>query len=492
MRSTVATELVRRHRLGRTSRISAGLALGGPRSYLLLTMKRALVLVGALVACRKEPATSFGPTPDASSEALAGDTPASRPSALLAARCHATAPGISLDDGGGFEDLDLGDAVAHGDGYAVGVIHRAPTGLVPAVVFVGRNVDDPKVVDLGPTVGDAPPPRLASCQKGLLAAAFRLPDARSVVSNGPRATRDLGLYSVDRRLPPQLLLSIPQHRDDSLASDLACSGNAGMAVWDETIAAMPGLAPRGVVRGATFELGAHDAEVRDLSPPESDAESPRVLSNGAGFFVFWLARRVEATNPSDSAPGALPVHAAPLEQASSSEAVGEARAYGWLEMVALNATGSAAGPVRRLTPVSGHGSAYDVQLIVDGAKHGIVAALRDDAELVDGAGGTLLQVRAWDDGVEAPQVVPIDGLGRGAPAFVEGSPAPWLTWVGPREGMRLLPLDPAGGVVGPPSAEDRLDDARLLLVLRPGADGRVLAAAPRDKIAQLQVFNCQR
>jgi hypothetical protein len=108
--------------------------------------------------------------------------------------------------------------------------------------------------------------------------------------------------------------------------------------------------------------------------------------------------------------------------------------------------------------------------------------------------------------------LPTDGLGRGAPMFVDG-PAPWLAWVGPREQLRLQPLDNAGEVVAAASAEEGFDEARPLLFLAAGPDAEVpvppetsrdsrstrapndeqmLVVAPRDKSAALRVFTCRR
>jgi hypothetical protein len=82
------------------------------------------------------------------------------------------------------------------------------------------------------------------------------------------------------------------------------------------------------------------------------------------------------------------------------------------------------------------------------------------------------------------------GLGRGGPAFVDDETGPWLTWVGAREELWLLPLDPSGAPSGPPSVEEALDDARPLVSTSP--DGRLLVATPSDRAAPLRTFACRR
>jgi hypothetical protein len=381
-----------------------------------------------------------------------------------------------LDDGSGLEELDIGDGLASSDGEAVSFVHRTAAGRVAAVALLGVDAGAARIVDLAPTFEDAPPPRLASCRQGLVAAAFAAPHAGRRTSPGLGSARELALYLVHASGAAQRPLSIAQHRDDSLAFDIACSGAAGLLVWDETVPqAMPRAPARGVVRAAAFEAGEHTGTTHDVSPTDSDAEMPRVVSNGAGFFVLWLSRRLEGASAPDPPNGA--------------EANGEVRAFGWLEMVAVDAAGSAIGAPRRLTPTLGHVSAYDVRSMVDQPRPTVLIVARDDGERVDDTGGSLFRLRVRDDWAEVPTSIPIDGLGRGGPVLVD-APVPWLAWVGPHEELRLVPLDAAGMPVGAPSAEAVLDETRPLM-WRAQAD-RMLVAAPRDRSAQLRVFACQR
>jgi hypothetical protein len=113
--------------------------------------------------------------------------------------------------------------------------------------------------------------------------------------------------------------------------------------------------------------------------------------------------------------------------------------------------------------------------------------------VVDASGGDLLRVRVVGDAIEPPVAFSNDGLGRGAPAFVEGDP-PWLVWMDAREQLRLMPLDDTGAPTGAPSAEDEMSEGRPLLFLRAAPDGarRVLVASPLDAAAQLRAFTCAR
>jgi hypothetical protein len=325
-----------------------------------------------------------------------------------------------------------------------------------------------------------------------VAAASVRPRETTSPARGERAdaTSDVAIYTVADGAPVGAPLSVPQRRDDSLALDVAFAGPAGLLVWDE---ATP--APRGVVKAAAFTRD-HAAQARDVSPPDSDAELPRVVAEGSGFAVIWIARHAEPGSALDGA---------------AAEATGEARSYGWLEMLAVDAQGVATAPVRRLTPADGHVSAYDVEAtesFAGGAARTLLVVARDDGEAVDGSGGGLLRVRVTGDEVASPVAFATEGLGRGAPSFVSvaGSPAPSvpgaapsplaLAWVAGAEQVRLLPLDPAGTPTAAPSAEDALDDARALLFMSaPTAASdtiSVLVATPSDSATQLRVFACAR
>jgi len=415
----------------------------------------ALAALVALSACRR--GQEAAPT---ATDAMAGLAPAeagpAEVPAIAPSRCQATGGGAAVASP---EELEVGDAVLFGDGYAVGMVHRTAAGRVAAVALLDKGVTSARVVDLGVTLGDATPPRLVRRGQELLVAGYTLPKKSD--------TRELGLQVIGAGGDAKPLAAISQQRDDSLAFDLG----GGLVAWDEETTVSP---PRGVVRVAQV-FADHAGAARDASSPDSDAEMPRVVADGAGYFVLWMARRPEPGSAIDaSASAAL-------------EAIGEPRAYSWLEMVTLDAAGAPLGPTRRLTPPSGHVSAYDVQPLAGNGPTLLVVA-RDDGEAVDGSGGALLRVRVREDGADPPLAFPGDGLGRGAPSLVEGQ-LPWLAWIGPHEEMRLLPLDAAGVPVAPPSAEALLNDALPLAAL-PGEGGRMLVAFPGDASAAFRLVAC--
>ncbi|HEY1697557.1 MAG TPA: hypothetical protein VGG39_35590 [Polyangiaceae bacterium] len=379
------------------------------------------------------------------------------PPAVGPARCVGAGEGLAI---AAPQDLELGDAVAVPDGYAVGLIHRTPAGRVGAVAFVGRAATTVQVVDLAPTLGDAPPPRLAVRGADLLAAEYVLPRKSDA--------RTLAIQTVSAAGQTKAVGALVQQRDDSFAFDLAPS----LVVWDE---AAPGAVPRGVVRLAEVATD-HVGGARDVSPAGVDAELPGVfpVQGTPRSFVVWIARAVEEAKVTDAAP--------------ADEVTGEARAQSWLEATVVDASGAPTGPVRRLTSQSGHVTAYDGVVLSGEPRPTLLIAARDGGEPVDGSGGTLLRVRVREDGVDAALGFPGDGLGRGIPSLVS-SPRPWLSWVGPHEEARLLALDAEGAPAGPPSAEPLLDDA---LPLATWDDEHLLVGAPGDAAAPLRVLACRR
>ncbi len=425
---------------------------------------------------RASPQAASAPASDAD----AGAAEPIAPPIVGPARCRATEWGARLGDDGGGADLELGDAILVGDAVAVALVHRSGGERVAALAFV-RPAEDapPRIIDLGPTLGDAPPPRIASRGTGVVSAFHPTAKEKGGRAGGERGdlARTLAVRSVspDGASP---LFSLDVQRDDSLASDVTVAGESGIVVWDEATSE-----PRGVIRGASFAVGTgqRTGALFDLSPKDSDAEAPLAVAYGNGFAVAWIARGPDPDTPA--------------VDGSDLEVPGEVRSRGWVELALVDERGVATAPVRRLTPAGGHVTAFDMTTAaVARAGRGtdanalptLLVAARDEGEALDGSGGTLLRVRVGPDGAQPPVALTTDGLGRGAPIFVEGS-TPWLSWAGPREQLRVLALDSDGAPSGLPSAEDAMEDERPVLAL---PSGDLLVEAPGDAARPLRTFDC--
>ncbi len=468
-----------------------------------------VVTILAIGACRKPSSAASRSSP------YVGETP-TQDGALsdavprvLPARCKPSGRGQVVSEGAAAGDLEIGDALAYPGGYAVGLVRRSAAGWVAAAALLAPGTDPvlSRVVELGLTPGDAPPPRLVWRSGELLVAAYGMAGGDA----GANKLRELMLYTVTAPANRTLLLSVPQRRDDSLAFDMASNGHDAVVVWDEATGA-----GHGVVREAIVGLGARSFRSRDVSPAESDAELPRVVANGSGYSALWIARAPEPGVPPD---GSGPEAAGEREATGEGEAIGERRAYGWIESIELDEQGEPFGPVRALTAHNGHVSGYDVVRLVGAPTSALLVVARDDGEAKDGSGGALLRVRVLKDTVEPAVAYAIDGLGRGAPTLVpfaigrDTNPSglgtqtrdqgtrptqttnqgPWLAWVGAHEQLQMLPLDWTGAPRGSPSAEEDMNDARPLLLLpqeEAGARVQALAAAPSKADAQLRIFAC--
>ena len=383
------------------------------------------------------------------------DGPRLPPGDSRLSRCHREGNAVALGAEPSAGPVVVGDGVGIGSGYAIGLARASRQGQVAAIAWVDPEVTEARVVDIAPTLGYAPPPRIARRADGLVAGYY----VRSV-SPEAKGVRRLALVAID----PQgthavrpLAMSFEQ-ADESLAFDLAFESEFGLLVWDEVAGALspsaarlPDAGGRGVIRGVVIDRDSHLGASFDVSPPASDAEAPRVVRGPSGFFVLWIAAASELVAELDAGSNRLPT-----------EATGEARTNGWIEMLALDVQGSPRGPVVKLTPERGHVSSYDVVGLERGTSPGVLVVARDDGELADGTGGTLLLVRATDGGADAPAVLSSGGLGRGAPAIVDAQP-PWVTWVGDREDLRMLPIVASGRSEGVASAEESLGEARPLL-----------------------------
>jgi hypothetical protein len=407
-------------------------------------------------------------------------TPSKPPRERLA-RCPKGGRAFGLGDAGQKDDIEIGDALGYEGGFAVAFASRVGTVRKASVALFEPEAAGPgRIVELGRVLDDAPAPLLARRSEDVLAAVFSLPSSHPHDDR----KRELSIYSVthDRAI---VVASFAKAADDSMASDIASDGHDAFVVWDEV---SPGIAgatqspgipgaigpavARGVIRGAPVTLGEPKIAPRDLSPAESDAEDPRVVADSGGYSVLWLAR-----SPADAAPS------------DASEVTGEGRAFGWLQRVEIDPMGAPRGPVRDLTPRSGHVSAYDARVFGDGGA--LVVFARDDGEPTDGSGGALLRVRSRGGAIEPAQTLEVGGVAHGAPSFIEGKP-PWLTWVGHDEQLRLLPLDETGSPSGLPSAEDALSEARPLEVWSSpsSALGRWLIATPSDPSGPLRSVEC--
>jgi hypothetical protein len=364
----------------------------------------------------------------------------------LTPRCAIAGDSFALGAPGAIE---IGDAVEIGGDIAIGEVRATPQGRVASIALVANATGHVDTVDLGPLAGDDPPPKPFRIATDLFA-------ARLVRS----PSRALTIARIERGKASETLATIPQ-QNESLAFDVAAGKDGALLAWDEDAPD----AKRGIIKTAVFPTSpTHAGNLSGLS----DAEAPRVFDRAGGFWLVWLARRVE---PRDAGADAGP----------SVEAPGELRTFTWIEGVALDNSGQPAGPVRRITPENGHTGAFDGASRETGE---LDLFVRDDEEPALGAGSRLVRITLRAAGVDPPQVLVPGGLARALPAVASSA----LVYADLHDHAYLMPLDPSHAPLGPPSPEPILDRAiPLLSGFR--ANLGLLAAFPAD--GALKALSCR-
>ena len=355
-------------------------------------------------------------------------------------------------------DIDVGQATLVSGAAVVGVLRTVSEKRVASVARLPRNGTAVSFVDLAPVSGSVSPPSLFTRGDEVFAASAVRPAAA-----GGAPARSEASWIVFRIGPEkaEALAVLPDTVDSELAavSGLApATGSPFGAViaWDESVKAPP-RATRGADAGEEPMSGAVRvafltpdmlavARVETVSPATSNAERPEVIARDGGFWVAWIARQPEPTR----------------EPAAELERPGEDRAYKWVELVALDGQGKAAGPVRRLTPLLGHVSGFEM---MGGARSRVDVFVELDDERTLGAGGSIVHVVASLD--SAPRTTPVvpEGRERGtASCLGAGPPLPSLMlYVDSTDHVRAVDLDAEGQSKGPASAEPSLDRTRLLV-----------------------------
>lgn len=410
-------------------------------------MRRAvglLVFLNACGSCAKDDPVKTMPAPDAAAAAMAEVLP----------RCRGEANRLPIGEGS-----VLGDVAVSEVGLAIGTVRSEGGRRTAALLRSGLDLADPRTIDVGPSLGDDPPP-VPRFHGG---AAYALWLERQLVDAGPRI-RTLKVSRIGEDGKPVIVAAVEQQADESMAFDVAWSDEAGLAVWDEDApnkpdAAYPSLSERGFVKVQQLTANAHP---RVASPESSDADSPQLVPRPGGFWLAWLARRIE------EAPAGV-------------EGPGEDKSFRWVEAVMLDAKGEAAGPVRRVSSDKGRAVSFD--LARSGAD--LVVVVQDEAAVSEGGGARLL--RYLVGGNVSPGTDLVDGgVGHALADVVAAADGTrrWLAWSDVAEHAHLTALG-AGLLGGATTLEPAFDGAR---VLAEGKDGLYVLAGDKPEIRR---FTCR-
>jgi hypothetical protein len=278
-------------------------------------------------------------------------------------------------DAGDDEELDapfaveLGRATAFGGGFAVGALRDAEGGTVAAVVTVGPDGRDGKIVRLARARGDIDAPVVAASGDAVIVAMLE-PNA------GGRSLKTAKVVGDAVTWGPEL----SQGRDESMAFDLAVGATRAAVVWDDPSADTK----RSNIVLSTFDPASLRSATapRPVSPPSADAESPRIIARPGGFWLAYVAHGESAENaepkPKDSAKKSAKDDGE--DETDRGETIGAA----WIEILPLDENGAGAGVPRRATPKDGHVLAFDLELGEGGSA---LLAFRDDDTPTGSSGG---------------------------------------------------------------------------------------------------------
>ncbi|MEO7096876.1 MAG: hypothetical protein ABI175_26695, partial [Polyangiales bacterium] len=156
------------------------------------------------------------------------------------------------------EDVVAGEAVLAPDALYLGVVRREGTKRLAGVVRASLDLSTSKMIELGPALGDDPPPTPRLRGTTPIVTGF----ARRAAADAGAGDAGLGIMGATRRLEIARVegsalvveTTIAQQADESLAYDLAwpegAGAGAGLVAWDEDappeVAAA--LGDRGIVK----------------------------------------------------------------------------------------------------------------------------------------------------------------------------------------------------------------------------------------------------
>lgn len=449
----------------------------------------ALVILAGQVGCKKKPSE----TESAPSASVATPSAPSSPPRCTAPNAEALfligekGPTISVDagdDDGGVDQpeqpfaVEVGRAIAAGEGFAVGALWTKKGATRAHVAVVDGKTLKGKLIDLGAVKGDVDPPELAAAGERLVAL---------VHDNDPSGAllrlAKLGTGSRDVTWGTQ----VPEGRDESHVSDIELGKERGAVVWD----AYDKAHKHSQVQIYTFGLDdpSNATRPRVLSTEGRDAEAPRIVRRPGGFWVAWVEHAVD---PRATKPKPLP---APKPSASAGEPVDDPLVVDLgqrtLTVQVLDENAAPSGPIVDVSGAKSHVVVFDVVAAPDG---GLYAAWRDDDRAPGGEVSGVKLARVRPDGTAEQHAVDDETLGVGAPLLLldEGPKDPndrvWLSLESISDASRIASLGDNAVVV------DRLDTDPLFQNGDPLAvsKGRMLLARPRGLAIELGVLECRR
>ncbi|MDC0680012.1 hypothetical protein [Sorangium atrum] len=472
------------------------------------------LVVGGLVVWRacSTPGGAASDTPAPPSESPAASAPSDTDDAGAAQeppppRCTPASPppfvigdappaarGAEEGAGGGGADsvediapfaVEVGRGTTFSGGFAVGAQREAEGGTVAMVATLSADGAQGKLVRLARSRGDMDPPVVAGAGGAILAAMLE-PNAGGRAIKVARVEGDHVTWGAE----------LAEGRDESLALDIAASGERAVIVWDDVT--RDGKRSRIMLASADVGTLRSVTSARPVSQPSTDAETPRVIGRPGGYWLAYIARAEE------------PARKAAAKKDDGDEdtaAAGETIAHQWIEVVPLDETGALTATPRAVTPKNGHVLAYDLTL---GEDDGLILAFRDDDTPSGSIGGRISAVLVRLSGASEPRVLvggdrdqdaPPEaalGLGAGVPALLPGArgtggqdpakaaAAAWLAIANASGPTQLAALTARGELEGGLRAEPALGRGEPIAA----SAEALLVAQPAGKAMKLALLRC--
>ncbi|WP_437998609.1 hypothetical protein WMF26_50845 [Sorangium sp. So ce185] len=384
----------------------------------------------------------------------------------------------------GAEDLapfavEVGRGTTFSGGFAVGAQREAEGGTVAMVATLSADGAQGKLVRLARSRGDMDPPVVTGAGGAILAAMLE-PNA------GGRAIKVARIEGEHVTWGAELA----EGRDESLALDIAASGERAVIVWDDVT--RDGKRSRIMLASADVGTLRSVTSARPVSQPSTDAEMPRVIGRPGGYWLAYVARAEEPARKAAEKP---------TDGNEDTEAAGETITHQWLEVVPLDEAGALTSTPRAITPKDGHVLAYDLTLAGD---DGLLLAFRDDDTPSGSIGGRISAVLARLGGASEPRVLvggdreqdaPPEaalGVGAGVPALLPGvrgqgdGAAAWLAIANASGPTLLAALTARGELAGGLHAEPALGRGEPIAA----SQEALLVAHPAGKAMKLGLLRC--
>jgi hypothetical protein len=378
--------------------------------------------------------------------------------------------------------VEIGDAVALGDGFAIAALRSRAGGTGAVVAMLASTGALQSTVDLGRIHGDVEPPRLAKHGKNLFVA----------VSDDVASKRTLRLGMIQPAgKQPGLVWGgeLSQDRDASSAFDIALSGARGVLVWDE-----PGTGTKeGGIRLATFD-SANPGTVtvpRTVASERYENEMPQVVERPSGYWLAWVASGPRSMPAGAHAPRVDVPRAAdagPREDEQADPKPVIEMGNRWLQIVALDGNGSPIAAPRAITARDRHVLVFDLAPSPNGAA---LLAWRDD-DTTPGVESRIVHLaRVSLDGNVERALVDDEAVGAGAPSLVadpsEDKLPGWLVLESVTDETRLAALTPSGSLLDALAGDPLIKNGDVLAANR----GTLLVARPRGLSAELSLVRCK-